>query len=120
MMYNKNLQCIEKILKWTNKMREVLQQFDINSFEDFERNETCQLAITQLITNVHELTKKINKDLINKMPILAKSRVGLKNARNISSHDYDSLDYKIVYDIVKDLTSAKFKNELEGMMDELK
>jgi len=120
MVYNKNLQCIEKILKWTNKIRDVLHEFDINSFRDFERDETCQLAISQLITNVHELTKKINKDIIDKMPILAKSRVGLKNARNISSHDYDSLDYKIVYDIVKDLISTKFKNELEEMIDELK
>ena len=35
----------------------------IEKLEDFETNFTCQLAITQLITNIQELTKKIDADI---------------------------------------------------------
>ena len=120
MQYNKNLQCIEKILKWTMKISEVLDRFDIQKYEDFEQNEICQLAITQLITNIYELTKKVEKDVLDAMPILTKSRSGLKSARNISSHDYESIDFRIMYRLVCDLTSDNFQNELEGKIDELK
>ena len=120
MQYNKNQQCIEKILKWTKKIQDVLDKFDINDYESFEQDEICQLAINQLITNIHELTKKVDNETLNKMPILAKSKLGLKNARNISSHDYDSLDFRIVYRLVMDLLSSNFKIELEGILDGLK
>ena len=120
MTYNKNLQCIEKILRWTLKTQDVLDKFAIHDYADFEHDEICQLALNQLITNIYELTKKIDNEVLDKMPILSKSRFGLKNARNISSHDYDSLDFKIVYRLVKDLTNTNFKKELEDMLDELK
>ena len=120
MEYNKNLQCIEKILKWVTKIQDVFAKFEIKKYEDFESNEICQLAINQLITNIYELTKKVESGTLDKMPILKKSRSGLKSARNISSHDYDSLDHRIIYRLVKDLADDKFTEELEGMIDELK
>ena len=120
MQYNKNQQCIIRILKWVQTIQDVFNKFSVQVYDDFEREEICQLAVNQLITNIYELAKKIDGDIVDKMPLLSKSRLSLKTARNISSHDYDSLDVKIIYRLVNDLTNIDFKRELEAMCNELK
>lgn len=45
-------------------------------------------------------------------------KLGLKAARNIASHDYDSLDFGIIYRIVEQLTSQDIVNELEAVKND--
>ena len=118
MVYNKNLQCIEKILRWTNKMKAVFTEFNINSLEDFENSETCQLAVTQLITNIHELYKKIDEETLEKLPLLSELRRRIKTARNIASHEYEELDLDTIYRTVRRLIKTTLIEELEGAIND--
>jgi len=120
MEYNKDLHCIELCVKHIKKMRAVFDEFGIKTLEDFEGSETCQLAITQLVTNIHEPSKKIGDDLTAQMPLFSKQRKRIKVSRNISSHDYESVDWEIVYKLVCDLTKDEIIAELEGVANELR
>ena len=118
MNHSKDLHLLERILKWINKMKDVFAEFNIENFDDFESNETCQLAINQLVTNIYELMKKIDVNFYNKIPLLIKLRRRLKLSRNIASHDYEQLDLDIVYKLIISLASQEIISELEAVLHE--
>ena len=63
----------------------------------------------------HALKKKLTDKALIKLPKFDKIR--LANARNIASHDYDSLDFGTIYTICKRrLLGENVKNELEGVL----
>lgn len=120
MTHGTNLQYTEKILKWTGKMQGVFHEFNIKSLHDFQQNETCQLAINQLVTNVHELTKKIDEELYDHIPHLVMLKRKLKYTRNIADHDYESLGLDMVYKLVTSLTHADVFDELHRAAEDLR
>jgi uncharacterized protein with HEPN domain len=101
-------------------LNDAYTMFNISSADDLEKNHICQLAITQAITNIYELRQRIKSDTIDKMPLFSRLKLGLKAARNIASHDYDSLDFKIVFKIINRLTSQQIINELEATLNGVK
>ena len=88
--------CIGKILKYIHTINEAYTMFGISNADDLDGNSVCQLAVTQAITNIYQLRQKIQEETLVLMPLFAKLRLGLKAARNIASHDYDSLDFSII------------------------
>lgn len=75
----------------------------------------AQFAIIQIITNIHELKKKLTDEVLLKLPEFDKIR--LANARNIASHDYDSLDFEAIYTICKRRRLGdNVKKEMEGVL----
>ena len=50
----------------------------------------------------------------------AKSDISLKAARNIASHDYDSLDFKVIYIRTKQLLNPAITAELEATKHDLR
>jgi len=118
MHYNKNLQCIEKILKWIKTMRRLFSEFSIETVEDYENCETCQLAISQLVTNVYELVKKIDENFYEYIPKLMNLKRRIKLSRNIASHDYENLDLDIVYKLVLSITRTEITEELEAIIND--
>jgi len=109
--------CIDKILKYVKTINDACAMFNIGSADDLENNHICQLAITQAITNIYELRQKMQDTTLTEMAQFSKLRLGLKAARNIASHDYDSLDFGIINRIVKQLSSQALIKELEMARD---
>ena len=107
--------CITKILKHIQTISDAQSMFNIAHTDDLESNHICQLAITQAITNIYELRQRIQAETIAKMPLFTQLKLGLKAARNIASHDYDSLDFGIIYKIINRLTSQQVIIELEAV-----
>ena len=106
---------IEKILRYIGDIKDCFERYMIKSHMDLENERLAQYAITQIITNIHELKKKMTNEVLSKMPEFDKIR--LAYARNIASHDYDSLDFEAVYRICKRrLLSENVRNELEGVL----
>jgi len=99
-------------------MMNVYTHFNITSVDALKCNDIAQLAISQAITNVYELCKKIRIETINKMPLL--KSINLKVSRNISSHDYDRLDFAVTYKQTKLLLNPEIYNELEATIHGLK
>ena len=110
--------CINKILKYIKNINEAYDTFQIGSADDLEKNVICHLAITQIITNIYEIKLKIQDATLAKMPLFYK--IGLKAARNIASHDYDSLDFDIIYKRTCQLLKPEVLNELETIKNDIK
>ncbi|MCL2079967.1 MAG: hypothetical protein FWH17_09035 [Oscillospiraceae bacterium] len=108
-----DLICIDKILKYIQTMLNAYFTYQINSADDLANNDLCQLAITQIITNIYELKLKIREETLAQTPLFAK--IGLKAARNIASHDYDGLDFDIIYRRTIQLTRQEISDELEAV-----
>jgi len=108
-----DLICIEKILRHIQTIKDACILFNIYDPNDLALNEICQLAVTQAITNIYELKQKIQNETINKMILFSNLKFGLKAARNIASHDYDSLDFGIIYGLIEKLMRDDLIDELE-------
>ena len=109
--------CIGKILKYIQTINDAYNTFSIGSGDDLDGNGICQLAIAQAITNIYQLRQKIQEETLTKMPMF--NRIGLKAARNIASHDYDSLDFNIVYKRTLQLLRQELSDELEAVKDDI-
>ena len=107
--------CIEKILGYIGDIKECFEHYGINSHEELEDKKLAQYATTQILTNIYGLKKKVTESTLSNLPEFDKIR--LATARNIASHDYDEINFKIVYDICKKkLLSETVMNELKGAM----
>ena len=111
---------INRILKYIKVMGEAFEQFNIKNSTDLEESHICQLAITQAITNIYELNKKLQTETSVKLILLSKLQYSLKAARNISSHDYYSLDFEIIYRLVCQLLKPELSLELREVSHELR
>jgi len=112
--------CLEKILKHIQTISDAYATFKINNATDLADNHICQLAITQAITNVYELRKRIQDSTLVNVPKFSRLKLGLKVARNIASHDYDSLDFGIVFKITNRLIDSQLVIELEAAKNGVK
>ena len=82
---------------------------DLDEVEIVELNDA--FALTQFITNIYSLTLNLsNDDIANKM--FAVAGRGLSTCRNISVHDYDSLNWNKVKQLTKKLISEQSQNVL--------
>ena len=107
--------CIAKILRYIGDIKECFEFYGIKSYSDLESKRLAGYAVTQIITNIHELKKKLTDTVLLKLPEFDKIR--LTNARNIASHDYDGLNFEAIYTICKRrLLNENVKNELEGVL----
>jgi len=93
------------------------EMFGVNSADDLKASHICQLAITQLITNIYELRKRLRDETVEKMPLLRD--ISIKGVRNIASHDYYSLDFDIIYSRTLQLMGVELNDELEAMLHDL-
>ena len=83
---------------------------DLDEVDIVELNDA--FALTQFITNIYSLTLNLsNDDIASKMFVVAGR--GLSTCRNISAHDYDSLNWSKVKQLSKKLISEQSYNILE-------
>ena len=112
--------CIELMLKYISHMEEAYNHYNISSKNDLEENVLCHLAITQLITNVYECSKKLREKALDEMPLFSSMKRSLRTARNIASHEYEEVDFKVLHDAVTQLLRKKVTSELEGVQNAFK
>ena len=112
-----DIQCISRLVKHINSISEAFAVLNISNINDYLANNICQLATAQAITNIHELKKKLREETLDKLPTLCKVRT--KFVRNIASHDYDKLDFQIIFDRLKQLLNPAIIKELERVQNEL-
>ena len=108
--------CATKILKHIQSVRDAFAIFKIKSSADFLSSHICQLAVAQAMTNVFELRKKLREEVVDNMPHFGRLR--LKATRNIASHDYDSLDFAILFKQTQQLLDSEVNKELEALRDD--
>lgn len=110
--------CIEKILKYIDGIQDCFTRLDINSYLDFEKDGIAQLAVTQSITNLHEAKKQIQQVTLDNIAEFDKIKLAV--ARNIASHDYESVNFETIYRICSRLLSQRTREVLQNEYDKLK
>lgn len=108
---------LNSIIKSLTNIKKVFEQNEITNANILKRDEISQAACTQFITNIQETKKKIQDETYNKL--VEFNKVRLAGARNIASHDYDSLDFGIIYDICKRLIKDNILLEINKVLAEL-
>ena len=106
--------CIKKIIKYIGSINECFTHFKINSHEDLENTHLAQLAVTQAITNIYEAKKRFRPEAISLIPNFDKIKIS--RARNIASHDYESVDFVIIYGICQGLMRNSVLDELNEVI----
>ena len=108
---------LNSIIKSLTNIKKVFEQNDIINSNGLKRDDITQAACTQFITNIQEDKNKLQDETYNKLIEL--NKIKLAGARNIASHDYDSLDFGIIYDICKRLTRSVILSEIYGVLAEI-
>lgn len=108
--------CVKRVLKYIQNIRDAYRTYKIGHSRELAGNELCHLAITQIIINLYETKTKMTQETLARIPRF--DRIRLKTARNIASHDYDSLDFDIVYRITMQLVSKEVIEELEAVLND--
>jgi len=77
----------------------LLQEYSINTFEDFINNQRLSKAICRSLEIVGEASSHIHPDIKTKYPLVSWREMA--DIRNKIIHDYFGIDYEIVWDTVK-------------------
>jgi len=115
--YKTDKSCIEKILKYISDIKTCFSHFNINSFDVLKNERLAQLVVTQSITNIYEAKKFINQVSLDRLTNFGNIKISA--ARNIASHDYESVNFKIIYDVCNKLTANNVTEELENEYNNL-
>ncbi len=106
---------LSKITKYILDIKNIYETLDINSSNDLRNNRIAQLAVTQSITNIYETKKHIQNSTIETLVYF--NGIILKTARHISSHDYEQVDFEIIFKLVKRLLNPNCKNEIQSFIE---
>jgi len=109
-------QCVGKILSYVENIRQSLDHESVKSYEALEDTVSTKFAVTQLITNIYELSKHIQAATLDSLKEFSKIR--LRTTRQIASHDYASIDFKLVFTICTRLTAKSVQDELSEFIKE--
>jgi len=105
-----DLQKLNSILKTIENISKCFEQHKINNSNNLKNDEIAQAACTQFITNIYECKKKLTTDTFNELVELNKIKVA--GARHVASHDYDSVNFIVVYSICNQLNQEVIISEL--------
>ena len=105
-----DIQKLNSIIKSISNIKLCFKQHDINNVNDLKNDEVAQAACTQFITNIYENKKKLQDETYNKL--IETNKIKLAGARHIASHDYDSVNFIVIYSICNQLIKAEIITEL--------
>ena len=109
-------QCVGKILSYIENIRQSLDHENVKSYEDLEDTVSTKFAVTQLITNIYELSRHIQATTLDSLKEFGK--IKLRTTRQIESHDYAAIDFKLVFAICVRLTKESVQDELSEFVKE--
>ena len=114
---SKDEQILVKIAKYISMLKDAYSQ--IKNLPDDEINDSLNgLALTQCITNLYELTIRIeDENVSDKLFFLSSGRVA--RLRNISAHDYDSVNWNIVKEVCRKIISQISQDLLNECLETL-
>ncbi|MCL2159424.1 MAG: hypothetical protein FWH48_08455 [Oscillospiraceae bacterium] len=112
-----DVQKLNSILRAISNVKKCFEQHNIKNSNDLKNDEIAQAACTQFITNIYEDKKKIQDATYNRLVKL--SQLKLAGARHIASHDYDSVNFMVIYSICKQLIKDEIVTELQNIILEI-
>jgi uncharacterized protein with HEPN domain len=112
-----DIQKLKSIVKSISNIQKCFEHHNIKNFNDLKNDEIVQAACTQFITNIYETKKRIQDVTYNNLGKLNEIKLG--GARHIASHDYDSINFMVIYTICNQLIEDEIFTELQNMITEI-
>lgn len=106
---------LQKIQKYIERIRPIYESIkDLDEEAILEKNDSY--AMTQMLINIHSLFNNVdNEDIVRKQVDLGFR--DLNSCRNISAHDYDSLDWSRVKRMTKKIVSDQTQKLLDECIE---
>lgn len=108
---------LNSILKYLSNIKKCLNENNIKNANNLKNDEIAQAACTQFITNIYEAKNKLQNETNNKLTKI--NKIKLAGARNIASHDYDSVNFAVIFNICKQLTEETIFEEIKEVLCEM-
>lgn len=99
-------------------MNDCMKTFNINSADVLRKSEFAQRIYTQCITTIEANKRLLDSKTISYLILF--NKINLKRTRDISSHDYGSVDMNIVYRISTKLLDKSVLSELRKELIQFK
>ena len=100
---------LQKIVGYCNDVENLKKMFG-SKFEDFEKNFAFQYAFGMCIIQIGELTTRITEKFKEENSEIEWNKI--KGLRNIYAHDYESINFEILWEILtEDIPELKKKLE---------
>jgi len=106
-----NAKCVTKIKIYITDMQTILTTYEISSSDKLRNALAAKYAITQLITNIYELSRQLQATTLDKLPQF--NSPVLRKTRQIASHDYEAVDFRSIYNLCTQLINPVVQDELE-------
>ena len=102
---SRDVQVLQKILKYLNKMSQKIKQYNCSSLYSFSQSEDCRDVCSFYILQISELSKMLTKDSYNSLPFLCNGSIVA--VRNMIAHDYVGLQIPMLYSFVASCISSQ-------------
>ena len=112
-----DIQKLNSIIKSIINIKKCYEQHNIKNSNNLKNDDVAQAACTQFITNIYENKKKIQDETYNKLVKL--NKIKLAGARHIANHDYDNVNFMVIYSICNQLTKGEIISELHNIISEI-
>ena len=103
-------QCLIRIRRYINDLGQIIDAYNIQSYQDLRKSLAAKYAVTQLITNIYELSKALHEDTLKSL--IEFNQIKIRTVRQLASHEYTKIDFKPVFEVCKQLSSTAVSNEL--------
>ena len=113
-----DMEKLNNIVRYLNNIEKCFKQHDIGNANNLKNDEVAQAACTQFKTNIYECKNKLQDVTYNQLTELNKIKIA--GARHIASHEYDSIDFRAIYAICKQLTKPIVFSEIYKIISEIK
>ena len=113
---NTDRQCVIRIHNYISELGQIINSYNIQSFQDLRRSLAAKYAVTQLITNIYELSKMLQEDTLKSLTVF--DQIKIRTVRQLASHEYTKIDFKPVFEICRQLTSKSVLDELTKFYEE--
>jgi uncharacterized protein with HEPN domain len=106
---------VEKIVHYCNDIESLIKRFG-STLEKFISDSAFQYSCGMCIIQIGELTTRLSEDFKNKHADIAWKEI--KGLRNIHAHDYESLDFEEIWNILNE-EIPNLKNKLQKILVEM-
>ena len=107
--------CVAKLLRYINDIQTIILEEEISSYQDLANSLSAKYAVTQLITNIYELSRKLQDETLRSSSSF--SKIKTRTARQVASHDYSSVNFQAIFSICTQLSEAAVLNELQSFLN---
>ena len=115
--YENDILRLSRIRKSIINIKKCFEDYKIESANHLKIEAIAQAACTQFITNIYENKNKLLDETYIKLSLF--NKIKLAGSRNIASHDYDNVNFVVIYKICNQLIQEEILSEIQTIINKI-